>query len=167
MQKDYLVVITVTVLFIAFAVFMLTGPKPEEDELVAVTQNTNQAASVEDAQPIVYKDLIRVENPLEGSAISSPLTIRGEARGTWYFEATFPVTIVNWDGLIIAEHYAQASSDWMTEEYVPFTSTVTFESPYKAGDPEFMKRGALILRKDNPSGLPQYDDALEISVVFE
>ncbi|TAL51138.1 hypothetical protein EPN81_00885, partial [Patescibacteria group bacterium] len=49
-----------------------------------------------------------VTSPLKDSVVTSPLTITGEAPGFWYFEATFPVTLVNWDGLIIAEGYATA-----------------------------------------------------------
>lgn len=107
-------------------------------------------------------DLIRVEAPLKGARVSSPLVVRGEARGMWYFEATFPIVIVNWDGLIIGEGYAEATSDWMTEEYVPFTGTIEFDEsligPYA--------RGAVIFRKDNPSGLPEHDNALEVPIVF-
>lgn len=48
-----------------------------------------------------------VTSPTRSSVVASPLTITGEAPGTWYFEATFPVTLVNWDGLIIAEGLRQ------------------------------------------------------------
>ncbi|MBN2093903.1 MAG: hypothetical protein JW740_00810 [Candidatus Zambryskibacteria bacterium] len=112
-------------------------------------------------------DLIYLETPRPNAVIKNPLIIKGKARGIWFFEASFPIILVNWDGLIIAESYANAQSDWMTEEFVPFEATLEFESPYKAGDPDFMKRGALVLKKDNPSGLPQYDDALEIPIMFE
>lgn len=112
------------------------------------------------------RDLIRLAVPQPNMEITSPLTITGEARGYWFFEASFPVMLTNWDGLIIAEHYAQADGEWMTEEFVPFTSEVVFENPYKEGDPEFMRRGTLLLKKDNPSGLPEHDDALEIPVLF-
>jgi hypothetical protein len=76
------------------------------------------------------------------------------------------VTLVNWDGLIIAEGIITAEGEWMTEEFVPFTGTLEFTSPYKEGDQEFMKRGSLIIKKDNPSGLPENDDAIEIPVLF-
>ena len=112
------------------------------------------------------EDLIRLTPPASGGSIDSPLTITGEARGYWYFEATFPVVLTNWDGLIIAEGYAEAQSSWMTENYVPFVAELTFTSPYRSGDPAFMERGTLILQKANASGLPERDDALEINVKF-
>src|SRR3989338_698665 len=105
-------------------------------------------------------DLIRLDAPQPGAVITSPLTVRGEARGTWFFEASFPLVLVDWDGKIIAEGYAQAQSDWMTEEFVPFEGTLTFTTP------SYGERGALIAKKDNPSGLPEHDDALEIPIMF-
>jgi len=111
-------------------------------------------------------NLIILDSPLPQSVITSPLKLAGKARGPWFFEASFPVTLTNWDGLIIAEGPATAVGDWMTTEFVPFTMDLEFTSPYKPGDPDFMKRGTLILMKDNPSGEPQNDDALEITVRF-
>lgn len=114
-------------------------------------------------------DLIKLFSPQVGEEVSSPLIIKGEARGTWFFEASFPVTLTNWDGLIIAEHYVQAQSDWMTEDYVPFEATLEFENPVfpEADKEHFSRRGYLILHKDNPSGLPENADALEITVKFK
>lgn len=118
------------------------------------------------AQIDAHADLITVASPLAGGLIESGVTISGQARGGWYFEASFPVTLVNWDGLIIAEGPATATSDWMTPEFVPFTMNLPFTNPYTPGDPEFMKKGTLIFKKDNPSGLPENDDAVEIPVRF-
>jgi hypothetical protein len=117
-------------------------------------------------------DIIRNVSVREGETISSPLTITGEARGMWFFEASFPVVLTNWDGLIIAEVPAEAvldpnnpDSTWMTEEYVPFSATITFTTP-TPGDPA-VNRGSLILQKSNASGLPEHDDAYELQVVFQ
>jgi len=111
-------------------------------------------------------DLIVLYSPEENETVSSPLEIEGDARGTWYFEASFPIVLTDWDGKIIAQGIAQAQDEWMTEDFVPFEAELEFESPYNEGDPEFMRRGSLILQKDNPSGLPENDDALEITVFF-
>ena len=105
--------------------------------------------------------LIILDTPQPESVISSPLLLSGRARGTWFFEATFPVILTNWDGVIIAEGYATAQGDWMIEDFVPFTAELKFTKP------EYGERGALILQKDNPSGLPENDDALEITIYFE
>lgn len=112
------------------------------------------------------ENLIRLFSPRPGDTIKSPLEIRGEARGFWFFEASFPVVLVDWNGRIIAEHYAMTKDEWMTEEFATFKSRLEFVTPYRSGDPDFMRRGFLILRKDNPSGLPEHDDALEIPIFF-
>ena len=111
------------------------------------------------------KDTIRVNFPAKDEVVTSPLIVSGEARGTWYFEASFPVVLVDWDGKIIAQGQAQALKDWMTTDFVPFTASLTFVKPADSGPQS--TRGALILKKDNPSGLPQNDASLEIPVKFQ
>ena len=105
--------------------------------------------------------LIVLTSPAPFEIITSPLTITGKARGTWYFEGSFPVVLVDWDGKIVAEGIATAQGDWMTEDFVPFTATLTFTKP------EMGAHGSLILKKDNPSGLPEHDDALEVPILFD
>lgn len=102
-------------------------------------------------------DLIRVGYPRPNQIVVSPLMITGEARGTWFFEASFPVILKDANGQIIASGIAQAKSDWMTENFVPFEAKLEFARPQTS-------TGVLILRKDNPSGLPEHDDFLEMPV---
>ncbi len=112
--------------------------------------------------PVSKADLIRINSPRPNQIIQSPLTITGEARSPWFFESSFPVVLTNWDGLIIAQGIATAKSDWMTSEFVPFEAKLTFTVDKNT----YNNRGTLILRKDNPSGLPEHDNSLEIPVVF-
>lgn len=107
-------------------------------------------------------DLIRINTPRPNQTILSPLSITGEARGSWFFEASFPVVLTDWDGKIIAQGIAQAKSDWMTSEFVPFEATLTFTVDKTA----YSNKGSLILKKDNPSGLPEHDDALVIPITL-
>jgi hypothetical protein len=125
---------------------------------------------VEDIGNILEKaDLIRPDNPLPNQTIKSPLEFEGEARGYWFFEASFPVILTDWDGKIISQALAAAREEWMTEDFVPFSGKMEFENPYREKEnlPDFMKRGTIIFKKDNPSGLPENDDALEFTVFFE
>ena len=101
-----------------------------------------------------------VSSPAPEESITSPLTVTGSARGLWFFEASFPVILTDWDGLIIAQGIATAESDWMTENYVPFHAELMFTKP------GYGERGTLILKKDNPSGLPEHDAAVEIPIRF-
>lgn len=112
---------------------------------------------------------IVVDEPRPFEVVTSPLIVKGKARGTWYFEASFPIVLTDWDGKIIAEHYAEANGEWMTTDLVPFEGMLDFESPvFEGADKDhFSRRGYLILKKDNPSGLPEHDDALEIPILFQ
>jgi hypothetical protein len=125
------------------------------------TTNGEEFDQFDSDKPLTTDQVIILESPQEGDIIDSPLTITGQARGQWYFEANFPVVLTNWDGLIIAEGYAVAQDDWMTEEFVPFVAELEFDKP------DYGERGSLILQKANPSGLPEHDDALEITVFFD
>ncbi len=141
-----------------------TGPKCE----FVCPSSVQEPVVPSDVQTSIdtTSDMIVVDSIESGSVIESGMMLTGKARGGWYFEASFPVTVVNWDGLIIAEAPATAQSEWMTSEFVPFSVPLNFVSPFKPGEPDFMKRGAIILQKDNPSGLPENDDAIEIPIQF-
>ena len=109
--------------------------------------------------PEAKADLIKVTGLSPGDKVSSPLIVKGEARGYWYFEASFPAELLDGNGNQLAIKPAQAQGDWMTEDFVPFSVTLTYPTPSTA-------TGTLMLRKDNPSGLPENEDYLAIPVVF-
>lgn len=113
-----------------------------------------------DNNQVDKSDLIQLDFPVSGATITSPLTVTGQARGSWFFEGSFPVLLVDWDGKIIAQTQAKAQKEWTTDEFVPFSAELQFEKP------NLYDRGNLILKKDNPSGLSKNDDALEIPVSF-
>lgn len=166
MKKIIILVVLIAVAVGAWKFYEKKTPAPVVVEVPADIQAHIDSKS----------DLIRVELPAPMSVITSPLTIRGEARGYWFFEGDFPITLTNWDGLIIAEWYASfvhdpedPESTWMTMEFVPFEGTLTFENPSfpDVESDHFSKRGYLIFHRNNPSDLPENDDALEIPVFFE
>jgi hypothetical protein len=105
-------------------------------------------------------ELVKVNKSIQNDVLS-PLKITGEVRGSWSFEATFPVILTNWDGLIIGESYATIEGDWMTSNFVPFKADIAFSKP------DFDSRGYLILKKSNPSGLPGSEDSVEIPINFK
>ena len=103
---------------------------------------------------------VRLHNWAERQTITSPLTITGEIPGSWSFEASFPVVLQDPTNKIIAQTTATLKGNWQTNDYVPFTATVTFNGPSAGGS------GVLVLRKDNPSGLPENADAIEVPITF-
>ncbi len=105
-------------------------------------------------------DMIRVIQPTADTIVSSPLIITGEARGGWYFEGSFPVRIEDANGNILGQHYASAKGEWMTNEYVSFASELVFKNSN-------IETGFLILSKDNPSDLREFDDEIKIPIRFD
>jgi len=105
-------------------------------------------------------DLIKIDNPRPNQLIESPLFVKGEARGNWYFEASFPVKLFDDNGFLLGVKPAQALGDWMTEDFVPFQAIFPFAVPSTP-------KGVLVLERDNPSGLPEHSDELKVPVLFE
>ena len=103
---------------------------------------------------------IEIDNWADDKKVASPLEITGRVPGNWSFEASFPIVLESSSGEQIAQGVAQLQGDWMTEQPVPFIATLEFT------DTTPDTNGVLVLQKDNPSGLPENDDSLRLSVKF-
>lgn len=106
-------------------------------------------------------DMIVVENPHPGGVVGKEFIVTGKARGNWFFEATFPIEIVSPTGSTIGGSFATAEGDWMTTEFVSFKSEI-IDLPSA-----YIGPATLIIRKDNPSGLPENDASVSIPIVVE
>jgi hypothetical protein len=107
----------------------------------------------------VAGDSVRVDTPQPGQTVGSPLVVRGAARGAWFFEASFPVTLLDGHGARLAQAPAQADGNWMTTDFVPFSATLSFPPPATA-------TGTLVLENANPSGDPAHAQSRRIDVTF-
>lgn len=125
------------------------GPSSQQSEAVS---SAKQRSSLDIGD-------IFLSSPLPDTRVVSPLIVEGEARGTWYFEASFPVRLLDGNGNEIAVAPAQAQGDWMTEDFVPYMVLLEFAQPSTPN-------GTLVLQKDNPSGMPENDESLSIPVLF-
>lgn len=105
-------------------------------------------------------DLIVVNTPTPGAVTGKSFSVVGKARGTWYFEASFPVEIRDKDGNMLVQTPAQAQGDWMTTEFVPFKVDVEVPDSY-------IGLATLVLKKDNPSGLPEHDAFIMFPITIE
>ena len=136
-------------------------PKEGDDKIIKVN-------SIKLFEKEISKTII-IESPKANEIIDSPLIIKGKARGNWFFEATFPVTLVDWDGKIIAESYVEAKDNWMTEDFVPFEGKLEFKNPSfpNTNIKHFSHRGTLIFRNSNPSGLLENQYYFELPIRFK
>jgi hypothetical protein len=166
MNRDKKIIIGMVIVLVAF-VFLWFLIKSEE-EPVACTMEAKLCSDGSyvgrippecEFAPCPKEDLIRVEIPRANEIIFSPLVIKGEARGFWFFEASFPIKLFDENGNLLATAIAQAKSDWMTEDFVPFEAELEFKTPET-------EKGILVLEKENPSGLPENADELRMPIIF-
>ncbi|MGC9599512.1 MAG: Gmad2 immunoglobulin-like domain-containing protein [Minisyncoccia bacterium] len=147
------------IIVVAFAVIIvvllsvLVFVKPVQGPTVPTGKNSAPATSPDGR--------VVVTSPLPNVLISSPLAVAGTVTGGgWFFEASFPVRILDGDGTELGGGPAQAQSDWTTTGTVPFAVSIPFTTPKYA-------TGTVVLAKDNPSGLPQNAEELRVPVNFK
>ncbi|MDP2930296.1 MAG: GerMN domain-containing protein [bacterium] len=108
----------------------------------------------------VKDEMIKVFSPESDQLVSLPIKIEGEARGNWFFEASFPIELLDANGNALGLTIGQAKSNWMTADFVPFEATINLKTL-----PE-TETGTLVLRRDNPSGLPENDSKITLPIRF-
>lgn len=121
-----------------------------------------QTASTPSQPSPAGNDEIRIEAPMSLEVIKSPLTVKGEVRGYWMFEAIFDVRLEDNEGRELATAPGTATDGWMTEDFVPFESTLTF-NPGNAAE------GKIIFLQAYPSGGLEGDErkTFEMPVRFQ
>lgn len=112
---------------------------------------------VTDQKPI--SDLIKIEKPLPSMDVSSPLAVKGKARGYWFFEASASIEIQNKDYNTLAKGHIQADEKWTTEDFVNFSGSIEFEAP----DDE---RGYLVFYRANPSIKKENEREYRLPIIF-
>ncbi|MCK9187324.1 MAG: Gmad2 immunoglobulin-like domain-containing protein [Candidatus Colwellbacteria bacterium] len=103
-------------------------------------------------------DLIQLETPKPNETVSSPIAIKGKARGFWFFEASFPASIISTEGNIIGQGAIMTADNWMTEDFVNFAGEINIS------DSSYEGNAILILGKANPSGLAEFSDNLSVPI---
>lgn len=144
--------ISVVILFAVTIVIFLIRSVPTAPEKAKPNQtNTYQNSN---------NDLIVVELPFPGAVTGKEFSVIGKARGFWFFEASFPIQVLDKYGKVLAQGIAQAQGEWMTEDFVPFKADIKIPESY-------IGTATLILHKDNPSGLPENDASISFPIVIE
>ena len=143
----FVLLLSVVVMF-----FFLSPPQKKQ------TENGATVSPVSDSGNMV--DEIEITNPPIGGSVSSPFTVTGRARGSWFFEAEMPVTLFNGRGEVMVRGTARAQDEWMTEDFVPFEVTLLFDMPTVAD-------GFLLIERSNPSDDRSLDKSYMIPVSFQ
>ena len=103
---------------------------------------------------------LEIDVPRADDLALSPVAVEGKVTGGgWFFEASFPIKVLDGDGRILGSGTAQALSDWMSTGTVPFAASIHFTAPHFA-------TGTILFQNDNPSGLPANQKSLSVPVRF-
>lgn len=121
--------------------------------------NNDQRENADADENITAYDTIVVTSPRPHEILESPIILEGEAQGAWYFEGSFPVTLLDMEGNLIAAGFVQSQGEWMTEDFVAFEGSLAY-----AADVE--TKAILVMREDDPSGEGMNDQFIEIPVVL-
>ncbi|MES2214327.1 MAG: Gmad2 immunoglobulin-like domain-containing protein [Patescibacteria group bacterium] len=120
----------------------------------AVT-GTNDGTTVTDGS-------ILVTTPVANSTTTSPVSLSGNARGNWFFEASAPVLVMDARGNTLGQGTIHADGDWMTTNYVPFSGSVAYTLPNGT-----TTDGFIVFMNDNPSGDPARSVSVRIPIHFK
>jgi hypothetical protein len=147
------------IIFITVVVILIAGGLVWRSRVAKVPKenNGNNNGGIV-GKPAPESDII-VATPAANQVISSPVQISGKAKGSWFFEATFPVKLLDDQGKVLASGIVRAQGDWQTADFVDFSGNLLFMTPTST-------RGSLQFSKDNPSGLPENDKSFFVPVEF-
>jgi hypothetical protein len=148
-------IIILIVFVLGFTFFLRSAKTPQEDK---------PSPTEEIIEKITYinatADLIIAELPFPGAVTGKEFGVIGKARGYWFFEGSFPIDLLDQNGKIIAQGYAQADGEWMTENFVPFKGTIKAPESY-------IGKATLVLKKNNASGLQEHDASISFPITVE
>ncbi len=146
-----LIVLFFVILGLTWALFVI--PAPATPPITATSTPPTSTST----QPLSAR--VVVTSPTSGATVAKTFVVTGKAPGPWYFEASFPIKIVDANNNFIGQGIAQAQSDWMVVGDVSFTAAVTTTG--------YTGPATLVLMRDNPSGMPENDDSVSIPIVIQ
>lgn len=108
---------------------------------------------------------VTVNENIEWTKISSPLTLTGKIPTNWVFEAVFWVWLYTSSWEVIKQHYGTANIWDENQEVILPEVDFIVDFEFDASQYEWIS-WYIELRNDNPSGLPENDDNIRIPVIF-
>lgn len=159
------------IVFLLFVIVCVMGylllspvPPPSPSQDTAPVQILEETAATTTADGALFPEAlsskVNVTVPLRNAIVGNVFEVRGEAPGNWFFEASFPIQLRDSEGNVLARGIANAEGEWMTTEQVPFLAKIELEKFYEG-------TATLVLLRDNPSGLPENDDSLEVPLTIQ
>lgn len=131
---------------------------PTQAKVLHFTHTDAQLVLADVALGTIAEPQVLVTSPV--GTVGTQFVVTGAARGPWFFEANLPIEIKDLSGTTLLQVGAVAQGEWMTTQLVPFTASI--QLPAGTNGPHI-----LVIRKDNPSGLPENDASFETLFVVE
>jgi len=128
--------------------------------LIVGTATQTPAAADQASSTAPLSSKVMVTAPQVDAHVGHAFTVAGVAPGQWFFEAQFPIQVRETDGSVVGRATGHAQGEWETDKLVTFTANMSI-------DATFSGKATLILMKDNPSGLPENDDSVEIPITVD
>ncbi|KND48910.1 MAG: hypothetical protein AB200_00585 [Parcubacteria bacterium C7867-005] len=153
--------LTIVVLFLVI-LFWLFLRKPEKIDLNISPDQQGEVPTTTSTGFTLSQNSIVVDLPKTNSTTTSPINLSGKARGNWFFEASAPVQVVDDKGNVLGQSHVEATGDWMTTEFVPFTGSVVYKNPTGT-----TTKGFVVFSNDNPSGDPERSVSVKIPINFK
>ena len=152
-MKTFLAILAFVALGLSGILLLRSRHKPAAKPVAPVATSTAPVAGALRTEDIV------VTSPIAGQAVGTPISLAGQARGDWFFEAVAPVRLVDSLGKTLAEGQIHSLSDWMTTDFVPFEGSLDWSATTTA-----TTTGYLIFQNDNPSGDPALSKSVRLEV---
>ena len=161
------VIFILLAVIIALAAILILAPAPVKTPIVPavpVATSTPQAPTPSPSEsapsPAPLSASVSVSSPISGATVGHSLSVTGKVPGNWSSEAQFPLMVRDANGNVVGRATGHLQGDWQTTALVPFTATIQI-------DGNFRGLARLVLLKDNPSGLPENDDSMEVPIVIQ
>ncbi len=148
-----------SLVFAACEPFEATPDTDDQDNGQVDDQKDKDQIDEDDLEAQFEAQGLIIDSPEADEMVQFPLVIEGEARGPWFFEASFMVELLDSNGDSLATTIVEAQEDWMQEDFVDFEGEISSANPTT-------DTGTLVFRKANASGLPENDLSLELPVRF-
>lgn len=152
------VVLFIIILAMLALLIILPGRSAPSPAPAATTTPAVSHTPPAPAQPLSARVL--VSSPRENATVGQTFSVEGKAPGSWFFEAQFPMQVRDAQDNVIGRATGSAQGEWQTEKLVTFKATMHIDESYHGP-------ATLILMKDNPSGLPENDDSVTVSIVVQ
>ena len=155
MKTVAIVFAVIIVILLGILIFVQPAKGP------TVTQTASSTVETGQSQTAISADgHLEVSLPHPDDVITSPVAIEGLVTGGgWFFEASFPIKVLDGNGAVIGTGQAQALSDWTSTGTVPFSASIVFTAPHYT-------TGTIVFSRDNPSGAIQNVESFSMPILF-